>query len=398
MQRVALPLRKFLGLINEMLPTNQTPASTLMGEKMRNGMNKQHYAEDSDDSILRVGMLRINTKHIWKPQHTACAMMYTAKQFGIEMFIFHPDDVDIKTKTINGLFLERNEKVRRRVPFPTIIDNSIIDAKEYEEVLRQLEKHSVFIRHSLKTTKLRTYNTLARDGRFSSILIPTEKISTVDQLTAALCVHDKIIIKPASGGRGSGVRLVSKIADAYSLTEKSLTIQLDGSGLGGLVKNLNDRNVTYVWQPYIVSRTKSGNPFDVRIHARRGREGKFQVHLFPRIGNANGVVSNISTGGYSMDIDVFLKQEFGADSSKIKDELVNIGDTFPEYYQSFHDTKIFDVGMDVGIQSSRGNHSMRLFEVNTYIDGPFFEIEDAITHFEYFRFLEKNNKTSEIKS
>ncbi|WP_158259908.1 YheC/YheD family protein [Phyllobacterium phragmitis] len=347
-------------------------------------------ATEPADSVLRVGMLRINTKYVWQPQHTACAMMYTARQFDIELFLFHPDDVDLKTRTINGLFLVHNEKVRKRVPFPPVIENSILDEKEYGELLRELEKDSVLVRHPLRTTKLRTYDTLVRDGRFASILIPTEKFASPDQIIAALEKHGNIIIKPASGGRGSGVRRLSKQTGSYLLTEKNTTQHLDEVGLVKFLRELEDRKVTYVWQPYIGSRTKSGNPFDIRIHARRGHKGKFQIHLFPRIGNATGVVSNISSGGYSMDINVFLRQEFGDMHGKVKNELVNLGNVFPEYYQSFHKpTTLFDVGLDIGIQQCDGVPSLHLFEVNTYIDGPFFEIEDAITHFEYFRHLEE---------
>jgi hypothetical protein len=36
--------------------------------------------------------------------------------------------------------------------------------------------------------------------------------------------------------------------------------------------------------------------------------------------------------------------------------------------------------MDIGIQSKGDKQTFHLFEVNTYIDGPFFEIEDAVTH------------------
>lgn len=338
---------------------------------------------------LRVGILRINTKYVWQPQHTACAMMYTAKHFNIDIFLFHPDDVDLDSRTINGLFLVGNEKLRKRVPFPPVIENSLIDEKKYGKVLEELEKESILVRHSLKTTKLRTYNALVRDGRFSSILIPTERVTSYEQIMSGLAKYREIVIKPASGGRGSGVRRLSKGADGYVITEKSVTRHVTDAELPQFFKELEDRNITYVWQPFIYSRTKSGNPFDVRVHARRGRGGKFQIHFFPRIGNADGIVSNISTGGYSMDINVFLRQEFGSLHGVVMRELGKLGEEFPEYYQSFFEPRIFDIGLDVGIMHRDGNISLHLFEVNTFIDGPFFEIEDAITHFEYFRYLDE---------
>jgi len=348
--------------------------------------------QDHANPVLRVGMLRGNPNYIWKPQNTSCAMMYTAKQFDIELFLFRPEDVDLETRTINGMFLVGNEKVRKRVPFPPIIENSILNERLYGNILNELEKECILIRHPLTTTKLRTYNTLLKDGRFTSLLIPTEIYGSCEQIVSALDKHESIVLKPASGGRGSGVRRLSRQGELYFVTENNVTTSYSKTELAAFLKVIEDRKVTYLWQPFVVSRTENGNPFDVRIHARRGKEGKFQIHLFPRIGNAKGIVSNISTGGYSMDIDVFLRDEFGDDHKKIKQDLLTLGSQFPEYYQSFHKPVIFDVGMDVGIQSDNGGYNLKLFEVNTYIDGPFFEIEDAITHFEYFRYLYETQK------
>jgi UDP-N-acetylmuramoyl-tripeptide--D-alanyl-D-alanine ligase len=340
------------------------------------------------ESLLSVGMMRTLFSHVWKPQHTNCAMMYTAKQFGIDLFLFRPEDVDLKTRTINGLFLVGNQKVRKRVPFPAIIDNKIFSSKEVEPILYELAKDSVLIRQSLNTTKLSTHNRLMEDGRFKHLLIPTEKVESAAAVIAALREHENIVIKPASSGRGDGVRRLSQQGDVYFLTENNDTRPFDRLALEEYLQDLVGREAIYIWQPYIVSRTRAGNPFDIRIHARRGRQGKFQIHLFPRIGSAEGIVSNISSGGYTMDTDLFLRLEFGDLWPKVKQDLLDLGAVFPDYYQSLYKPVIFDVGMDIGIQKRNGSYSLHMFEVNTYIDGPFFEIEDAITHFEYFRYLE----------
>ena len=98
-----------------------------------------------------------------------------------------------------------------------------------------------------------------------------------------------------------------------------------------------------------------------------------------------------------MNFDTFLKVNFGDDWEKLYNKIMRFGKTFPEYYQSFFPMTIFDVGVDMGIQKRGDSYDFKIFEVNTYIDGPFFEIEDAITHFEYFRYIEQKLRAGELK-
>ena len=339
-----------------------------------------------DESVLRIGLLR-QSLGFWHPQSTSYALFYIAKNFNIEIFQFNIDDVNFEDKTINGTFLEGNRRVKRITPFPRIVDNSVLHGEDGRKML-ELEKDCFLIRHDLNLTKQKVYDMLLKDGRFAEFLIQSHTIDSTDQFYELLDrYHGDVIMKPLRGARGIGVVRINRQGSSYMLNFNNQTVNLKADEFERFYnENLTRRK--HILQPYIVSRTRSGNPFDVRVHCRRGAGGRFKVSPFPRIGNAAGVVSNIATGGYSMKYEVFLKQEFGDDWKKVYDTLERFGAEFPEYYQSFHQTTLFDVGVDMGIQHRGSDYDFKIFEVNTYIDGPFFEIEDAITHIEYYRYID----------
>ena len=239
---------------------------------------------------------------------------------------------------------------------------------------------------------------LLRDGRFKEFLIESHTIDTFEQFLSLFNqYHNDVILKPLRGARGVGVARITLIDEQYAVNAKNENIRL---ATVDDFKKFYDENFTqrkHILQPYITSRTIQGNPFDIRVHARRGTGGKFKVTPFPRIGNAKGVVSNIAMGGYSMKLDAFLKVNFGDDWKMLYDRLTAFGEAFPDYYQSFFPMTIFDIGVDVGIQKRGDAYDFKIFEVNTYIDGPFFEIEDAITHFEYYRYIDQKLREGSLK-
>lgn len=353
--------------------------------------------ESSDDnSTLTVGVARQN-KNIWHPQHTVCAMFYTAKEFNIELLLFTPSDINFENKTINATVLENGVRVQKIVPFPKIIENSVM-AGEDGRKLDLLEKDCYLIRHSLNKTKQQVYDMLLKDGRFKEFLIESHTIDTFEQF---LSLFDKyyndVILKPLRGARGIGVARILLKNGQYIVNAGNNKFVLKNVDEFFKFYSEHFTKRKHILQPYITSRTRQGNPFDIRVHARRGAGGVFKLSPFPRIGNAAGVVSNIATGGYSMNFDTFLKVNFGNDWKILYDRLMNFGRVFPDYYQTFFPMTIFDIGVDVGIQKRGDSYELKIFEVNTYIDGPFFEIEDAITHFEYFRYIDRKIKEGAIK-
>jgi UDP-N-acetylmuramoyl-tripeptide--D-alanyl-D-alanine ligase len=314
--------------------------------------------------------------------------MYTANHFGICMFLFSGKDVDFESKTIEALFMKDGRQIRKTTPFPHLLDNSQDFSKKS---LRDAftEEGTILVQPFVKPSKMRTHRLLLRNKRFSELLIPHFLIDESESLKKHLLEFDgQIIAKPENGAGGIGVMKISKESNDYHIISGNNLKVLSESELVAHMDALF-KEKRFIVQPYIRSLTKSGEPFDIRIHARRGKGGDFVVDYAPRIGNPAGVVSNMHTGGYTLPIDTFLKLEWGGVAKEIKTDLNEIGNTFPEYYQSFFDEITSFVGLDVGIERIAENgFRFRLFEVNAYpAFCPGVITKDAVTQFEYYRYL-----------
>ncbi len=325
-------------------------------------------------------------------------MFYLAKNFNIELLLFTPKDIDFDNKTVNATILEGTERIQKTVALPKIIDNpaSIFHGK-YGERLKTLDGDYFFLRHAEYTSKPGIYNLLLKDGRYKDFLIDTHTVNNFAHFLKLFGQYgNDVILKPAGGNEGKGVARITSDGSQCVINLKNDKVTF--KTLDNLQKfyDENFSAVRYVLQPYITSRTHQGNPFDIRIHTRRGAGGKFKVSPYPRIGNENGVVSNVGSGGYTMDFKNFLKAEFGNDWKMLHDKIMDLGNEFPEYYQKLFKSELFDVGIDLGIQRRGDTYDLRIFEVNTYLGGSFIRVEDSITRFEYYRYVAEKLRESGI--
>jgi glutathione synthase/RimK-type ligase-like ATP-grasp enzyme len=346
--------------------------------------------------VLRVGMLRSAKKSIAELPLVEQVVFNMAKNYNIEMFVFGWKDVNAGNQTINGLFLEGDKEFRRITAFPHIVDNlktwkSKMFIEKYPEELKSISEHCLLLRAPIFQSKAKVYDMLAENGEFRHLLIPTHNIREFADIIKYLEEYNRVIIKPLVGSLGVMIHELWKDEDVYYIkldqkvskyTLETLEAYYIGNIAAGRIFNTYGE---YVIQPFIHSKTKHGNPFDIRIHARRGGDGNFQVHYYPRIGDEKGIVSNISAGGYTMEINSFLKREFGEHSDYAAEELVKIGETFPDYYQTFFEDEIQAIGLDVGIDNTDGKITFHLFEVNSgYPFADFFEIKVARLNLGYY--------------
>jgi hypothetical protein len=114
--------------------------------------------------------------------------------------------------------------------------------------------------------------------------------------------------------------------------------------------------------------------------------------MYPRIGNAKGIVSNIHTGGYSLPMEYFLMREFDDIWEDVHNDLVKCADSVPYYYQTLLKSSVFDIGLDVGIQKLDGSAKLWIFEANSFPGaagnlGKNVGVDTIIACFEYYHYL-----------
>lgn len=340
---------------------------------------------------LCVGIMKKVKNHFWEMSNARFPMFLMAKHFNIELLFFNPEDINFDNETVNAITLENNTIVHKVAPLPKIIDNDVMLSRgDTAAIMKRLKNYCYFIRPIGGMGKQKFYTELSKDGRFNEFLIHTHTVESFENFLALIKkYYGDVVLKPGNGVGGSGVVRIKVVDGDYVINLKTETITIKDAGE---LRNFYNENFTkrpYLLQPYITSRTRMGSPFDIRIHARRGAEGKFKTFLYPRIGNPDGVISNVVAGGYTMKLEHFLQTEYGDDWKKVYNQLIDLADRFPDYYQSFYDDTIFDIGIDTAIQKRGDVYELKLFEA--YIQPGFTLIRDevAVTNFEYYRYIDK---------
>jgi len=336
-----------------------------------------------DNLPLQIGVMKKGNRNFWELSNPRYPMFCMAKHFNIELLLFEPEDIDFNNKTVRALTLENNSKVEKVAPLPYIIDNDITYFRgETADIMERLKKHSYLIRPVSSIKRQAFYETLSKDEHFKEFLIETQAVKEFNHLLTLLDKYeDDIILKPTSGMSAARINFNS---GKYIATFNDETITL--KSVNALLKfyEENFTQKTYLAQPYCIWRTHQGNPFTIRLHTRRGAEGKVKVFAYPQIGNTKELVP---TANHIMDFEDFLKEEFGKDWKMLADKLMNLGYEFPDYYQSFLEDTVFDMGLDVCVQKLGDTYDLKIFEV--YIQPGFANLrnEVAVTNFEYYRYL-----------
>jgi hypothetical protein len=323
-------------------------------------------------------------------------MLYMARSYGIELFFFTPADTDFQSDFINGLFFEDGKTVRRHTRIPPLIDNHIIpNDRETREYYKALRKRAHIPRHRLGLNKLEQYSKITSEGRFSALMIPTRVIMHCSDVIDAFeqLGTDEIVVKNYRGSMGAGIVRIEKSGRTYIISSNDSKSETDSFGLEAYFRRFPLKH--HIAQPAVGSFTSAGEPFDIRIRVQRRNESAHYFDMYPRIGSAGAVTSNIHTGGYSVPTDVFLRREYGPIWRDVYAQLKHLGAEFPTYFQKFLDKPFFDLGLDVGIERTPPpsfGFQLRLFEINAFPGasgdlGTRTSIGTAIATFEYYHCL-----------
>jgi len=338
------------------------------------------------NKMITVGRLRDSVVPNDKGK-TCSTMLYMAKAFDIDLFLFEVGDVDYYNKTINGHFFESGRWIRKVVPIPPLIDN---EPGCFDDILLE---HAFFTRRLNVPSKYETYKYLYRNETYRDFLIPTALVNSVDDvLNAFKRLGADIVLKPDIDAESRGLFSISKKKKGYFITSGTETKAYTEMELSAYLSEAFTRK--YIMQPMIQSRTKDGSPFDIRLRcANYG--GGYTPMPYARVGNPEGITSYSLQSGNACTIEFFLKQEFGDKWWDVLSELMNLGRQLPLYYEKFFDNLLFEIGIDIGISKTEDGHKFYLFEANSFpnnrVDmGGGRGIDIVIAYFRYFHYLYKN--------
>ena len=311
--------------------------------------------------------------------------MVMATHYNIDFCLFGARSIDIKNMTIDALFMEEGKQVVKTISLPPLVDNSMAGVAPF----KKLKDKCMLVQPFVRPSKSEIHKLLESEGTYRDWLIPTTRVKSAEDIKLFLREHNDCIMKSIQGSGGTSVHKISVLGDAFvvlkghsrtTMTDEQFTEYIDD-----LFKTGKSR---YIVQPFLTCVTAFGEPYDIRLHCRRGKDNKIFVDLMPRIGSVNGVVSNVTSGGYTMPCEKFFVREFGGEAKAIQEKLEKFAIEFTEYFGGFFEERISALPIDVAVVREGENMKFYLFEVNAYPricrTSPY---SDIVNQFDYYKYL-----------
>ncbi|HJV31795.1 MAG TPA: YheC/YheD family protein [Bacillales bacterium] len=324
------------------------------------------------------------------------AYAIVAKAEGADFVYFSPKAVNFVNKSIKGFVYEKGEWKERIMPFPDVIynDGSPEKLSKSKDIIEKLKETIPFTTQSLGN-KWNINERLKEGKEFAQYLIPSNILKTMDDIIRFLKNYHEVIIKPIDGRKGQGIYFIKTTESGYIVNKNSVDNLLTKDELYQLFEPLL-QNTTFIIQPYICSKTKSGQAFDFRLHVQKNGEGRWVITtIYPRIAPAGTIIANINNGGYTNYLEPFLKQEFTkAEAFNIKRTLEHFALSLAHHMDELQMLKyqevIDEIGIDVGLDQE---HKIWIYEVNWRPGCPpafYLEMDVVKNSIQYAMYLAKN--------
>lgn len=351
--------------------------------------------------MLLIGMLH----HRKYPQSVKKSYAYAAvaKAEGAELLYFSPNAVNFDERKINGyIYRDGNwEKVVSK--FPDVIYNtgSPVKLAMASEIVLKLKEEIPFTTNSIGN-KMRVYERLEKDGEFKNYLIPSEFIHSTSKFFDFLRSYHKIVFKPVAGHKGQGIVFIEQVRDKYHLLIGTDNYVYNFYELKAFI-SARLREETYIAQPFINCKTKTGNAYDFRLHVQKDGEGKWVITaVYPRIGPSGSIISNINSGGATNYAEPFLKQEFGEEYYNIKRYLeqfsLQLAESVDKIQSEYFYETIDELGIDVGLDDTG---KIWIYEVNWRPGCPpafYLELDVVRNAIRYAIHLAEEHKCADFKT
>lgn len=345
-----------------------------------------------------IGLYKENSPLKMVRHERIIALSEEAHKHGDELLIFSLTDVDYENKTVKAYIYDKeSDKFQEKIsPLPNVVINDAPKIRSKRNPLENKLREEIPFTCNLIGDKLNIYQKIIKKGVLSNYIIPTLKITDVENVVAFIQQHKKIIVKPTNGRQGKGLFKISlKSKQFYIDSDFAITV-MDQNEFELFIENLIEQK-NYICQLFIETSTKSGQVYDFRIHTQRNGTGKWAItKIYPRIGKEKSFLSNISQGGYTQEIDSFLEQQFSEDAALYKFLLVKLSLSLSDHINNFYEFEIDELGIDLAVDTE-GN--IWFYEANTGPQTRYHENKRAVNTIAYAKYLAtKDNKKHYIKN
>lgn len=326
------------------------------------------------------------------PKERVEAILAEAARQEVRLVFFNESGIDLEQQTVQGLTSRGSGEWQEAVfPFPTAVMNirpwGPRKRTPKELVFRKMVPFTAFlIGDKWEVTRL-----LSGSAELSGHLVPTLLLKQVETIEELLLEHDKLVLKPASGSRGDGVQALTRSGDVFVLQNGTSRKEMSREELTHYIAGFKK---DFLIQPYIRCLTSGGEPFDFRILVQRNGAGEWTVPLiYPRIGQADTITSNVSIGGRTELLEAFLARELPAGRYSLPKQLHDLGLAIAEAVNSHYAFPLNELGIDLAVDNQC---RIWFYEANTCPGTLNHEAERAVLAIAYAKYVGTENlKTRE---
>ena len=347
--------------------------------------------------MVTVGMLDLKQP---KKNLKAYPFASVAKAEGISFFYFRPCDVDLESKTMQGFFYESGSWTVKKTMFPDVVYNSNSQAQvEEDQIIIEALRFLIPFTSYPVGEKIKVFEMLGRSDIFASHLPVTKRIVYIDSVMEFINKNKKVILKPQQGRKGTGIIFINRKEGKYEVIIESNSQLLSEAELRNLIIEIIPKK--YIAQQYIRSINKAGNAYDIRLHVQKDGMGAWKIcTIYPRIAPHNSIKGNISSGGATLYITPFLKQEFDEEYYNMKRYLEVFSLLLAKEMDNLYGVSFDELGIDIGLDE---NNKIWLYEINWHPGVPptfYLELDVVKTSLKYCCYLaQKNlNKDTPLKA
>lgn len=351
---------------------------------------KSHFNLDLDNDDILIGVYydKVNPRKVL-PEARVQALVNEAINQNVNIIFFSSDDVNFEEKTIMGDTFNQGKWVKSKFPFPDVINNNLITTKQFQSrTERKLREEIPFTSFAIGD-KFNLVEKLVDSRKYVNLLVPFKVATDKGTIYDYINEHVKVVLKPIRGARGENIYYVEKENNNYLIFDHTKKLELNEEKF---VRFLSDiilkRKNSYMVQKYVNCRTILDEPFDIRAHMQKNGEGKWQItKIYPRIGHKKSILSNISRGGRTEDLHIFLEKEYGNQAKQIEAELKDLAMGITWHIDKLYGLALDELGLDLAIDT---NGHFWLHEANSAPQTTYHEELRAVNTIAYAKYIAKN--------
>lgn len=347
----------------------------------------EELGDQKAEDIISIGIFNswVNPKDTLREERMQAILNEGIKQ-NTTLYFFTSTDVDFEKEQIHANTFRNEQWERVTVPFPDVINN--IGAGKRSQTERKLQRIIPFTTFHVGN-KFTLPERMLKHRKFAELLVPFTVCMNEDNVYNFIEKNNQFVFKALASNRGENIYFVTKKGSRYILFEHKKERILTEEEFEYFIKyTILAEKGSFIIQRYILSRTKSDEPFHIRAQVQKNGDGKWILPFIYAVrGEKKGFISNRALGHLGENLDEFMINEFHTLGEKYANDVKELSVSVAKHLDSLYGFGLAELGIDFAIDKSG---KLWMHEANNGPATRSFEDKRAVHIIAYAKYIAKN--------